>query len=137
MRHPLTRFSVAVLFLLVAGGAAAEQAPASTPAQAKINVNTASAAELACLPRLGAKVAERIIEYRKSHGPFARPEELMEVRGIGEKLFLLLKPYVATSGPTTLRAKVRTGTARRSRSDSATSKPAAPSKPAVPVGKGR
>ena len=42
----------------------------------KININTATAAELAYLPRIGAKVAERIVERRKEK-PFARPEELM------------------------------------------------------------
>ena len=101
----------------------------------RVNINTATAAELAYLPRLGAKVAARIVEHRKEK-PFARPEDLMEVKGIGEKLFTTLKPYIAVSGPTTLSAKVRTGssTSRRS-SPTAASK----EKPAstVPVGKGR
>ena len=101
----------------------------------RVNINTATAAELAYLPRLGAKVAARIVEHRKEK-PFARPEDLMEVKGIGEKLFTTLKPYIAVSGPTTLSAKVRSGssTSRRS-SPTAASK----EKPAstVPVGKGR
>jgi competence protein ComEA len=102
----------------------------------KVNINTASEAELAYLPRLGAKVAARIVEHRKQK-PFARPEELMEVKGIGEKLFVTLKPYVAVSGPTTLSAKVRSASSSASRR---ASPPAAPKeKPAntVPVGKGR
>ena len=53
------------------------------------------------LPRIGSKVADLIVERRKEK-PFARPEELMEVKGIGEKLFLTLKPYVSITGPTTL-----------------------------------
>ena len=44
------------------------------------------------------EVAERIVERRKEK-PFARPEELMEVKGIGEKLFLSLKPYLSVTGP--------------------------------------
>ncbi len=101
----------------------------------KVNINTATAAELAYLPRLGSKVAARIVEHRKEK-PFARPEDLMEVKGIGEKLFTTLKPYIAVSGPTTLSAKVRSGssTSRRS-SPSAASKEKPAS--AVPVGKGR
>jgi competence protein ComEA len=102
----------------------------------KVNINTASESELAYLPRLGAKVAGRIVEHRKEK-PFARPEELMEVKGIGEKLFLTLKPFVAVSGPTTLTAKVRSSSSSASRR---ASPPAAPKeKPAttVPVGKGR
>lgn len=106
-----------------------------TGSHPRVNINTATAAELAYLPRLGAKVAARIVEHRKEK-PFARPEDLMEVKGIGEKLFTTLKPYVAVSGPTTLSAKVRSGSSTSRRS----SPPAASKeKPAttVPVGKGR
>jgi hypothetical protein len=60
----------------------------------------------------------------------------MEVKGIGEKLFLTLKPYVSISGPTTLNAKVRLSSSPSSRRSSP---PASKEKPAstVPVGKGR
>jgi competence protein ComEA len=123
---------LAVLLYLGAGALAfAENAESAAPAR-KININTASVTELAYLPRIGAKVAERIVAHRKEK-PFARPEELMEVKGIGEKLFLTLKPYVAVSGPTTLTAKVRSTSSRRSSSPAAAEKPAN----AVPVGKGR
>ena len=70
-------------------------------ARQEVNINTASVTELAYLPRIGAKVAARVVEHRKEK-PFARPEDLMEVKGIGEKLFVSLKPYVSVSGPTTL-----------------------------------
>jgi competence ComEA-like helix-hairpin-helix protein len=133
---------LAVLFHLGAGALAfaqdadkAAQAPEpQTQAQGKkVNINTASAAELAYLPRIGAKVAERIIAYRKEK-PFSRTEELMEVKGIGEKLFLTLKPYVAVSGTTTLTSKVRSSSSssRRPPSPAAAEKPAS----AVPMGKG-
>jgi competence protein ComEA len=139
MRHrsPLA-IALALLWTLAAGAATADQTSASAPsAPAKVNVNTASAAELSYLPRLGSKVAERIVEYRKANGPFGRPEQLMEVKGIGEKLFLVLKPYLAVSGPTTLRSKVRTGSSPKSRSDRPAQRSASPSTRAVPVGKGR
>jgi competence protein ComEA len=106
-----------------------------TGAAPKINVNTATAAELAYLPRLGSKVAARIVEHRKEK-PFARPEDLMEVKGIGEKLFTTLKPYVAVSGPTTLSAKVRSGSSTSRRSSPASASKGKPAT-AVPVGKGR
>jgi len=73
----------------------------------KVNVNSADASQLALLPRVGPATAQRIIEYRKQNGPFKKAEDLMLVRGIGEKTFELLKPYVATSGETTLKEKVR------------------------------
>ena len=108
----------------------------------KVNINQASAVQLAYLPRVGAKAADRIVEYRKAHGSFSRTEELMEVKGVGERLYGELKPYVALSGPTTLTAKVRsTGSGgRRSSSASATKKTASNPPNAsntVPVGKGR
>jgi competence ComEA-like helix-hairpin-helix protein len=110
----------------------------ATPA-GKVNINQASATQIAYLPRIGAKVAARVVDYRKTHGQFARPEDLMEVKGIGEKLFLTLKPYLAVSGPTTLAAKVRLGASRRREASSpATNSPPKKSAPAsVPAGKGR
>jgi hypothetical protein len=58
----------------------------------------------------------------------------MEVKGIGEKLFLVLKPYVTVSGPTTVTEKIRSGSSRgRSRSDAVKKAPAS----TAPVGKGR
>jgi competence protein ComEA len=73
----------------------------------KVNVNTADATQLALLPRVGPSIAQRIVEYRKQNGPFKKPEDLMLVRGIGEKTYELLKPYVATAGETTLKEKVK------------------------------
>ena len=72
-----------------------------------VNVNTADASQLALLPRVGPSVAQRIIDFRKENGPFKSPEDLMLVQGIGEKTYQLLKPYVATSGETTLKEKVK------------------------------
>jgi len=125
---------------LAALSVAAAQAPATSAPQPgrRINVNQASAAQLAFLPRIGATAAGRIVAYRKQHGPFTRLEDLMEVKGIGERLFLSLKPFVALAGPTTLAEKVRVS--RRPKT-AAAPPPAAGRKPAsaaaVPVGKGR
>ncbi len=98
--HVKTRLlTLAVLSLFVvvtAAGAAA----------GKVNVNTADAEQLALLPRIGPAVAQRIIEFREQNGSFKSAEDLMLVRGIGEKTFELLEPYVAVSGETTLSDKV-------------------------------
>ena len=73
---------------------ASSKAPA---AAAPVNLNTASAAQIASLPGVGPKAAERIIEYRQKNGGFKKIEELMNVKGIGEKSFLKLKPLITVS----------------------------------------
>ncbi len=60
----------------------------------KININTAPLAELQKLPRIGEKVAQRIIDFRKEHGKFKKIEEIMKVKGIGEKTFKNLKDVI-------------------------------------------
>lgn len=59
-----------------------------------VNLNTATVTELMQLPRVGPRTAQRIIAFRQEHGRFQRPEELMHVKGIGEKTFRRLQPYV-------------------------------------------
>lgn len=71
-----------------------------------VNVNTASAEQLALLPRVGPAVATRIVEFRTANGPFKQTEELMLVQGIGERTFELIRPYIALDGETTLSEKV-------------------------------
>lgn len=60
----------------------------------KLNINTASAAELQNLPRIGPKVAQRIVDYRTANGNFKKIEEIMKVNGIGEKVFAQIKDLI-------------------------------------------
>ena len=50
----------------------------------KVNINTASQAELKLLPGIGETLAERITQYREAQGGFRAPEEIMQVKGIGQ-----------------------------------------------------
>ena len=65
-----------------------------------INLNTATIDQLTTLPGVGRKTAELIIEYRTKSGGFKKIEELMNVKGIGEKTFLKLKPLVSAPART-------------------------------------
>jgi competence protein ComEA len=72
-----------------------QPAAASASTTPAINLNAATVDQLETLPGIGRKTAERIIEYRTKSGGFKRIEDLMNVKGIGEKSFLKLKPLVA------------------------------------------
>ncbi len=73
------------LFSLQAGSKSTDQ---------KININTASSEDLQKLPRVGPAVAQRILDYRKENGNFKRVEDIMKVRGIGEKIFAQIKDMI-------------------------------------------
>ncbi|NIP25038.1 MAG: helix-hairpin-helix domain-containing protein [Phycisphaerae bacterium] len=60
----------------------------------RININTASAKELAQLENVGPKYAVRIIEHRQKYGPFKLTEELMDVPGIGLRTFARIKDQI-------------------------------------------
>jgi competence protein ComEA len=84
--------ATALAFPLSAGPGRSPRGP-----QRPVNLNTASVTELMQLPRVGQKTAERIVAFRKQHGGFLRPEELMNVKGIGEKSYAKLKPFLAAT----------------------------------------
>lgn len=95
---------LALLFHARAGGAAGdyavetERAAASselTPDVTPVDINTAGAEELAALPGIGEKLAERIVKYREDNGDFACVEDLMNVSGIGEGKLDALRDYVS------------------------------------------
>ena len=104
-----TLLSIAVLgALTVAEPTATNAAQTSSGAAAAarkaivtININTASVKELDALPGIGTKTAELIVEYRQKNGPFKKIEELMNVRGVGEKSFLKLKPQLTVTAKAT------------------------------------
>ena len=73
------------------------RAAAKATVSGTVNINTAAAADFVGLPGIGAKTAARIVEYRQKNGPFKKVEELMNVRGIGEKNFLKLKPQLTVA----------------------------------------
>jgi competence protein ComEA len=89
---------------LTASGPAPQDTPAKPAATREatapaVNLNSATVAELEGLPGIGPATAARIVEYRQKNGPFKRVEDLMNVKGIGEKSFLKLKPLLTVAAP--------------------------------------
>src|SRR5262245_21759335 len=84
-----------VLALTLLGGTA--HAAKAQPV-GKVNINSASAQQLETLPGVGPKLAARIVEYRQKSGGFKSAQELMNVKGIGEKNFEKLQAFVTASG---------------------------------------
>ena len=68
----------------------------------KLNINTASVSELERLPFIGPKKAEKIATYRAGH-PFKKPEEIMNVKGIGSGIYKKIEKYLVVSGDNTLK----------------------------------
>ncbi len=91
----------AIAFLLVLAALPA------LAAQGVVNINTADVDELALLPRVGETVAQRIVDFREENGSFKAPEDLLLVKGIGDRTFELMEPHVTVTGETTLGEKVR------------------------------
>ncbi len=103
--HRLAACTIVLMALLVGAQTwveAQKPQPAKSTAAAStavVNLNTATAEQLDSLPGVGAKVAARIIEYRQKNGQFRKIEDVMNVKGIGEKAFLKMKNRLAV-GPT-------------------------------------
>ncbi|MHB8763760.1 MAG: ComEA family DNA-binding protein [Deferrisomatales bacterium] len=94
----------AVLGWVLAGWAGAPSAwaqakegvKAAVPAvQAKINVNKAGPAELASLPGIGDATSKAILDYRQANGPFKKVDDLVQVKGIGEKKLEAIRGLVS------------------------------------------
>lgn len=78
-------------------GEAVAAAPGTT-ADGRVDLNTADAATLETLPRIGPAMAQRIIEWRESNGPITSVDDLLAVSGIGTKTVEVLRPLVAQGG---------------------------------------
>ena len=63
-------------------------------ASEKININTTTAEELVQLKKIGQKTAAKIVAYREANGPFEKPEDIMKVKGVGEKIFEMNKDRI-------------------------------------------
>jgi competence protein ComEA len=99
----MTRIMIAAIAAIALSAAAAgaqgraTTAKATATAVAPVNLNTATMDQLATIPGIGVKTAERIIAYREKNGGFKKIEDLMNVSGVGEKSFLKMKPLITVA----------------------------------------
>jgi comEA protein len=94
-RHRVVALGLAAAIAVFSLASAYAQSPAP---KAKVNINTASASELESLPRIGPKVAQRIVDFRTKNGGFKRIEEIMKIQGIGEKVYENIKDLITVGG---------------------------------------
>jgi comEA protein len=104
VRHPVIILLACALALCLVSVPATVLAQANAkPVKAQdtvsvpVNLNTATIEQLQKLPGVGPATAKRILEYRQKNGSFKKVEELMNVRGIGEKTFLKMKPQLTVA----------------------------------------
>lgn len=98
--------AVAVVGMLAVGGAALAKGK-TAKVEGVVNLNTATVQQIDAVPGVTPKQAKAVVDYRTTH-PFARPEEIVRVKGIKKKKFERIRTYLAVSGPTTLHALAKT-----------------------------
>ena len=76
-----------------------ETSVSTDQSEKRVELNSADRPVLETLPGVGPRTAELIIQYRKEHGGFEKIEELMNVKGIGERTFLRLRELVSVNTP--------------------------------------
>jgi len=87
--------SVILLLLCAVAPALAKKKPPSHP----INLNTATASELEQVPGIGPSTAQKILDTRKSYGSFKSVDDLLAIKGIGQKRLDKMRKYLTVTKP--------------------------------------
>lgn len=95
MKKEMRNFLIAVLAVGTMTFSFLQPVSAAEAQAGVVNINTASAQELETLNGVGPATASRILEYRQEHGGFKSAEELVQVRGIGEKKYEKMKQQIS------------------------------------------
>lgn len=94
--------AVCLMAVFLCVGCVTERKIVSAPEQTAIstgetiNINTASREDLARIPYVGESTAALITEFRETHGPFKRPEQLMQIRGVSDERFRRIRHLIRT-----------------------------------------
>jgi competence protein ComEA len=99
----LKSLCLCAIVLVAAGSLLADRVAAAPQGSAgggqQIDINKADEQQLAEIPGIGEAMAKRIIDFRQANGPFQRVEDLLKVKGIGEKSLEKLRPHVKIASP--------------------------------------
>src|SRR5216110_87400 len=83
-----------ILFLSAAASAGKKKPPVKP-----VNINTATSEELQQVPGIGPATAQKILQMRKSYGPFKSVDDLLDIRGLGEKRLDKMRKYLTVGKP--------------------------------------
>ena len=83
----MRRANMAVITVLTVALMMSWAVPAIAADMKKVNINKATLEDLITLNGIGEKIATRIVKFRNENGPFQKPEDIMMVKGIGQKMF--------------------------------------------------
>ncbi|MBF0104799.1 MAG: helix-hairpin-helix domain-containing protein [Deltaproteobacteria bacterium] len=108
MKKIISTIMILVALMISADGFA----KSDTVVTGVVNINTATVSELATIPGIGAVKADAIAQQRKGQ-PFASKDDLLAVRGIGEKLLAKISPFVVVKGETTIKTESHSTTQPR------------------------
>ena len=101
-------------------------------ALAQVNINTATAQELQTLNGIGPSKAAAIVEYRNANGPFKSPEDIKNVRGIGNGIYQKISSEITVGNGQAARTPAVRQAAQQQQPQPAATKPATPAaKPAA------
>jgi competence protein ComEA len=89
-RRSILRIGVCLLLFLLAAVVVAKKKPPEKP----VNINTATSEQLQLVPGIGPATAEKILQMRKSYGPFKSVDDLLAVRGLGQKRLDKMRKYL-------------------------------------------
>ena len=95
LAHRTVMVWLSVFLLLAAGASATTKKPPLKP----INLNSATSDELQQVPGIGPATADKILQMRKSYGPFKSVDDLLAIRGIGKKRLDKMRKYLTAGRP--------------------------------------
>lgn len=95
-----TAAAITIVMVLAAAFSIAEAQKKKVPPSRPIDLNTATLEQFERLPGVGPVTAQRILDFRKSSGPFLKVEDLLAVKGISTKRLEKIRPYIVVKPPT-------------------------------------